>query len=109
MVRRTEAVFERGVLRPLEPLSLEESQHVFLTITELPNIEVSEGRVAEQEWIIAHGLEYAGQWVALQGYERISHGTKARAVRDEARRKGVDRPLLVWLPEEPGRSSAGWL
>ncbi len=49
------------------------------------------------------------QWVALQCSEFISHGPKARAVPDQARAKGVKRPLLVHLPEELGRPSAGWL
>jgi predicted DNA-binding antitoxin AbrB/MazE fold protein len=37
MTRRVEAVYEHGVLRPLEPLSLSESQRVNLTITDSPN------------------------------------------------------------------------
>ena len=36
MVRDVEAIYEHGVLRPLEPLSLAESQHVRLTISDLP-------------------------------------------------------------------------
>ena len=34
MIRHVEAVYERGVLRPLEPLELMESQRVQLTISE---------------------------------------------------------------------------
>jgi predicted DNA-binding antitoxin AbrB/MazE fold protein len=34
MIQHVEAVYEHGVLRPLEPLSLTESQLVKLTITE---------------------------------------------------------------------------
>jgi len=34
MERTVEAVYEHGVLRPLEPLSLVESQHVKLTISD---------------------------------------------------------------------------
>ena len=36
MVRQLEAVFEHGVLRPLEPLSLGESQRVRLTLDDQP-------------------------------------------------------------------------
>lgn len=36
MFRDVEAIYEHGVLRPLEPLSLIESQHVRLTISDLP-------------------------------------------------------------------------
>jgi predicted DNA-binding antitoxin AbrB/MazE fold protein len=35
MVRNVEAIYEHGVLRPLEPLSLTESQRVRLTISDL--------------------------------------------------------------------------
>jgi predicted DNA-binding antitoxin AbrB/MazE fold protein len=34
MIRQVEAVYERGVLRPLEPLTLGESQRVKLTISD---------------------------------------------------------------------------
>ena len=34
MLQRVEAVYEHGVLRPLEPVSLAESQRVKLTISE---------------------------------------------------------------------------
>jgi predicted DNA-binding antitoxin AbrB/MazE fold protein len=37
MIRRTlEAVYENGVLRPLEPLDLHEHQHVAVVVSELP-------------------------------------------------------------------------
>lgn len=109
MVQQLEAVFEDGILRPLEPLSLDEKQHVLLTITDIPAAcRVSE-RKAEQEWLRLHSGEYSGQWVALNGDVLLSHGANARAVRDEARAKGVHLPLLVHIPDEPGQPSAGWL
>jgi len=108
-MRQLEAVFERGVLRPLEPLSLLEKQHVLLTITDVPATESIGSRQAEQEWLNVHALEYAGQWVALQDSVLLSHGSRARAVRDEARRKGVQHPLLVRVPKDFGQPSAGWL
>jgi predicted DNA-binding antitoxin AbrB/MazE fold protein len=37
MIRKVEAVYEHGVLRPLEPLSLGESQRVRLIISDLLN------------------------------------------------------------------------
>src|SRR5580698_3478651 len=109
MVQHLEAVFERGVLRPLRPLTLEEHQHVLLAIIDVPDKPADNPRAQEQEWIRLHGAMYSGQWVALQGNELLSHGPKARAVRDEARAKGTQRPLMVHLPDEPGRLSAGWL
>ena len=108
-MRQMEAVFEQGVLRPLEPLSLREKQHVLVTITDVPAMEEVCARKAEQDWLAANGDEYRGQWVALQGDVLLSHGPKARAVREEARQKGSARPLLVRIPEEPGQPSAGWV
>ena len=109
MVRELEAVFENGLLRPLEPLSLAEKQRVHVTITDLPPLERINNRKTEQEWLGEHGREYSGQWVALNGDVLLSHGSDARAVRDEARRRGVHLPLLVHVPEEPDQRSAGWL
>ena len=109
MARQLEAVYEHGVLRPLQPLSLEERQHVLVTVSDLPDRPDSLTRFEEQEWIRTHGSQYPGQWVALQGGKLVSHGPRARAVRDEARAKGIERPLLVHLPVEPDRPSAGWL
>lgn len=109
MVRELEAVFENGLLRPLEPLSLAEKQRVHVTITDLQPQETVNHRYAELNWLAAHELEYAGQWVALDGDILLSHGSDAFAVRDEARLKGVARPLLVHIPKEPNQPSAGWL
>jgi predicted DNA-binding antitoxin AbrB/MazE fold protein len=37
MIRRTvQAVYENGVLRPLEPLDLDEHQHVAVAVSEMP-------------------------------------------------------------------------
>ena len=109
MTRQVEAIFERGVLRPLESLPLSEKQHVLVTITDFPPTEAASTRRAEQEWLAAHGHEYLGQWVALSCSELLSHGSKARQVREEARKKGVHRPLLVHVTEDLGQPSAGWL
>ncbi len=109
MTQHAEAIFEDGLLRPLEPLSLRNQQHVLLIITDVPAPGANSGRVPEQEWLRAHGQEYSGQWVALNGEELISHGSDARGVRDEARAKGVETPLMVHLPDEPDLPSAFWV
>jgi predicted DNA-binding antitoxin AbrB/MazE fold protein len=109
MARQLEVVFERGILRPLEPLTLEENQHVLVTIADVPVEQSSYARKAEREWLRSHSIDYGGQWVALDGGMLLSHGPKAGVVRDEALRKGVQRPLLVRVPDEPGRPSAGLL
>jgi predicted DNA-binding antitoxin AbrB/MazE fold protein len=37
MTRQVEAVYENGVLRPLEPLALDEHQRVTVTVADMPN------------------------------------------------------------------------
>ncbi len=108
-----EAVYEQGVLRPVEPLSLPEHQRLMITIT-LADEEPTEAlpynpRIAEQEWLRLHSGEYIGQWVALDGDSLVSHGAKALDVLEEARRKGVERPLMVGIPKDYGLPSAGLL
>ena len=108
MTRQLEAVFEKGVLRPLEPLPLAEHQKVLVTIDDLPTAAPPNSRQAEMEWLGAHQNEFPGEWVALQGSELISHGSTLRLVLEEARQRGVE-PLMVHIPDEPDLPSAGWL
>lgn len=108
-MRQLEAVFEGGVLRPLEPLSLKEKQRVLVTITDTSPVAAELARKAEMEWLDENKHLYLGQWVALHGSTLMSHGSDARTVRDQARQKGVFRPFLVHIPEEPDRPSAGLL
>jgi predicted DNA-binding antitoxin AbrB/MazE fold protein len=37
MGKQLEAVYENGVLRPLQPLGLRDQQHVMVTVSEIPN------------------------------------------------------------------------
>jgi predicted DNA-binding antitoxin AbrB/MazE fold protein len=106
MILNAEAVFEDGLLRPIEPLSLRDREHVMLTITDIPAGGVSDPAL-EMEWLSRHREAYAGQWVALDGGELLAHGNDARAVRDEARAKGIRLPMLVRIPDEPSLPSAG--
>ena len=62
MTQHAEAIFEDGLLRPLEPLSLQNKQHVLLIITDVSAPGANSGRMPEQEWLRAHGQEYSGQW-----------------------------------------------
>ena len=109
MIQHAEAIFEDGLLRPLRPLLLQDKQHVLLTITDASAPNENSGGMPEQEWLRAHGQEYSGQWVALNGEELLSHGSDARSVRDEARAKGVQTPLMVHTPNEPKLPSAFWV
>jgi hypothetical protein len=109
VIQHAEAIFEDGLLRPLETLSLRNKQHVLLAITDVPAPGANSSTMPEQEWLRRHGQEYSGQWVALNGEELLSHGSDAREVRDEARAKGVQTPLMVHLPDEPNLPSAFWV
>ena len=109
MTQRGKAIFEDGLLRPLEPLSLQDKQHVLLIITDVSAPGANSGYMPEQEWLRTHGREYSGQWVALNGEELLSHGSDARGVRDEARAKGVQTPLMVRIPDEPNLPPAFWV
>lgn len=54
---------------------------------------------AEQQWLEAHRQEYAGQWVALQGDQLISHGQHAKDVHAAAQAAGhADALLLLVQP-----------
>ena len=111
MVHRLEAVFEAGVLRPLQPLLLPEHHHVMVTVDDSPTGDSTQfnHRYAEQEWIGIHGHAYIGQWIALDGGKLICHGTNAVRVRDDARSQGVECPFVVRVPLDFGAPSAGWL
>ena len=111
MVRQIEAVFEGGVLRPLEPLSLQENEHVRVTVadnTPEPELPAHVHRYAEQAWLAAHSGEYRDQWVALEGDALVSHGLDALAVHAEARSLGVENPLMVHIDPQWGEPSAGF-
>jgi hypothetical protein len=109
VTQNSEAIFEDGLLRPLGPLTLQDKQHVLLTITDVSAADANHGPVPEQEWLRAHGQEYSGQWVALNGEELLGHGSDARRVRDEARAKGVQTPLMVHIPDGLNLPSAFWV
>ncbi len=51
MTRQLEAVFEGGILCPLEPLPLKEKQRVLITITDTPSGAEDFTRKAEMEWL----------------------------------------------------------
>jgi predicted DNA-binding antitoxin AbrB/MazE fold protein len=54
IMRRTlEAIYENGVLRPLEPLNLRENQHVAVVVSDLPTASVDE------DWLDVEYLQLA--------------------------------------------------
>lgn len=54
-------------------------------------------------WMAAHRLEYAGQWVALDGDRLIASGGTEAEVADAAEADGAYLPLIGYIPhpDEP--------
>lgn len=117
MAMRLEAVFEEGVLRPLEPLALQEHQRVQLTIEgqsvsrKTPvgrqRVPVNERR-EEFRWLAEKSAAYAGKWVALDGNRLVAVGDDLPTVRAASRAAGVERPLVTHLPPEGELPFGGW-
>jgi predicted DNA-binding antitoxin AbrB/MazE fold protein len=114
MVRELEAIYEQGLLRPLEPLTLKENQVVRLTVddksADKPQAE-REGvllRKEEFEWLAKNGETYAGQWVALDGYTLLANGPNAVEVSERAYRAGAKRPLITHVELSHGTLFGGW-
>jgi predicted DNA-binding antitoxin AbrB/MazE fold protein len=115
MVRQLDAVYEHGVLRPLEPLALPEHQRVRLTLEDraaphnaVAPVTVVNERREEFQWLAEKSGPYAGQWVALDGSRLVAHGDELATVSEAARAAGVDRPLLTHLPPEGELPFGGW-
>lgn len=50
---------------------------------------------ADRQWLAEHRDDYAGQWVALEGGQLISHGINAKEVHQAAQSAGHLDALLV--------------
>ncbi len=113
MARQLEAVYEHGVLRPLEPLALMENQHVHLTLEEKParlswlSPEPYNPRREEMQWLAKESGPYAGQWVAIDGAQLIAHGEKLAEVSAAAKAAGVNDPLFARVPSST-EPFGGW-
>lgn len=105
MARQLEAIFEHGVLRPLEPLTLPEHQRVRLTIDEqpgqasLPGAKPANERAAELEWLARESGAFAGQWVALHGGQLVAYGPRLATVSAAAHAAGIAEPFFASVPE----------
>lgn len=54
-------------------------------------------RSPEYDWLRKNRDLYDGQYVALKGGELIARGSSAKEVFDEARLKGVEDALIVFV------------
>lgn len=101
-----DAVYEQGVLRPLEPLALAEHQRVRVTVEERkrPLSRESAQQLddcrAELDWLADESRHYAGEWVALDGKRLVAHGPKLAAVKAAAQAAGVSRPFFASVPDD---------
>jgi predicted DNA-binding antitoxin AbrB/MazE fold protein len=114
MSRQLEAVYEHGVLRPLEPLGLVEHQRVRLAIEEKParltweSAEPVNDRHRELRWLAEESGPYAGEWVALDGPRLIAHGEKLADVSAAAVAAGIVEPFFARVQWEKDVPFAGW-
>ena len=105
MAIRLEAVYEQGVLRPLEPLALAEHQRVHLTVEDRDSLlswesaQPGDHSRAELDWLASESRHFAGEWVALDGNRLVAHGPKLAAVKAEAQAAGVSRPFFASVPD----------
>jgi predicted DNA-binding antitoxin AbrB/MazE fold protein len=101
-----EAVYEQGVLRPLEPLALAEHQRVHVTVDERKrplsweSAHQPDNSRAELEWLASESRHYTGEWVALDGKRLVAHGPKLAAVKAAAQAAGVSRPFFASMPDD---------
>ncbi len=114
MPRQIEAVYEQGILRPLEPLVLPEHQRVHLTLEENPgrlsweSSEPVNERREELQWLAKESDSFARQWVALDGSRLVAHGEKFAAVNSAAKAAGVVEPFFARVPRGSGLPFGGW-
>ncbi len=111
MPRQLEALYEKGILRPLTPLDLVEHQRVHLTLEEGParlsweSAEAVNERREELRWLAKESGPYAGDWVALDGPRLVAHGEKLASVRAAA---GVSEPFFARVPRDKDTPFGGW-
>jgi len=114
MARQLDAVYEQGILRPLEPLVLEEHRRVRLTLDEKPAPLIRETgepwneRREELHWLAKESGPYAGQWVALDGPRLVAHGEKLANFRAAAEAAGASDPLFASVPRDKDLPFGGW-
>jgi hypothetical protein len=60
----------------------------------------------ERDWVAKHRSEYAGQWIAVDGDELISHSTDPKQVFMAARSAGKN-PLIIQI-ERKEPPFGGW-
>ncbi|MEW6127350.1 MAG: DUF5678 domain-containing protein [Acidobacteriota bacterium] len=99
------------VLKAYRALPLEEQRQVLEKILEegtLVTARNDDRFEREMQWIKQHRIEYAGQWVALDGDQLISHSTNAKEVFAAAEASGIHLPLVVRIEAPNEIPFGGW-
>ena len=65
-------------------------------------------RSRELHWLADHRKEYAGQWVALDGYRLLASGADPKKVFTAAGKSGVPHPLFHWVEPLDALPFGGW-
>ena len=60
------------------------------------------------EWLKEHRGEYAGNYVALKNGELVAVGRTIKEADLEAKEKGVEKPLLHYIPAADEEVWGGW-
>jgi predicted DNA-binding antitoxin AbrB/MazE fold protein len=116
-----EAIYEADVLKPLTPLSsLKDKTRVRLTIEPQEQPAPRVRRIAEatpdysreRAWIEAHGHEYIGQWVVLDGDRLLGHSAdykEALRITSEAEQSASGSILTTFLQDASEPFCGAWL
>lgn len=109
-----EAIYENGMLKPLVETDLKEQQRYELLVKEAAPAATSDSanhdpyRRREYEWLRQHQVEYAGQYVALQGDQLISHADNLRELYRLARAAGCAAPFIIRVEAPDELPFGGW-
>lgn len=113
-----EAVYQNGVLRPLNAPPLQENERYRLIIDQAETepeparqeIISAPDRSREYAWIKKHGAAYSGEYVALEGEQLLAHGPDGAIVLTTAQQTGVAVPFLIRLDNSQEENFwGGWL
>lgn len=66
-------------------------------------------RSRESLWLKEHAQDYAGKWVVLSGDQLIGFGDDGVAIFNEAKARGVDRPILFQVEPPDTHPFGFWL
>jgi predicted DNA-binding antitoxin AbrB/MazE fold protein len=108
MTREVEAIYEDGVLKPVEPLPLADKQRVKVRVREDIHENSPEPRVAEMAWIGENAHRYKGQWIAVQSNQLVGVGATLSEAAAQALKNRIENPLFYSVPEYLGEPSVEW-